>query len=143
MFSTPTIEDFKAFFNRDFPYGTDINANVVDTDIARAFVQANASINQEVWGTQDIFTLAYMFLAAHELVRNLQSSSLGVNGQFSWIRAGKGVGGVSESLAVPPDILANPAYAAMADTYYGAKYLAMLIPRSVGSMFSVRGMSHP
>jgi hypothetical protein len=141
MYSTPSIEDFKAFFSRDFPYGTDVTS-IVDGDISKAFTIADTEINQAIWENQSVFTLAYMYLSAHEMVKSLQASSQGISGQYPWLRQSKSVGGVSESSAFPPEIVNDPFYASMADTYYGAKYLSMLILRSVGTMSWVPGMTH-
>lgn len=46
MFNNPSVSDFKTQFTRDFPYGTDPNTSVLDSDITSAFTYTNVNINQ-------------------------------------------------------------------------------------------------
>ena len=142
MLNVPSVADFKNRFNRDFPYNEDINLGVTDTDIANAFQNANNEVCQSVWGTQSMFTQAYLFVAAHFLVLNLRDSSAGLNGQASWLQASKGVGSVSESFSIPQRILDNPSWTLLSKTTYGMRYLDMLMIQSIGVGFTVPSGSH-
>jgi hypothetical protein len=137
-YNNPSVADFKAFFFRDFPYTSDINTGVVDQDIAKAFQQANLSVNQELWGDQSSFSMAYLYMAAHWLVIDLRAAQ-GVGGQYNWVTTSKSVGSVSESFQIPQRILDNPELAMLAQTNYGAKYLQMVLPQLTGQVFSVCG----
>lgn len=138
MFTAPTIAEFKAQFFRDFPYGT-TTSQVMDQDITNAINTAGLNINPCLFGTQANYVLAYCLLAAHYLVLSLRASSQGIAGQYSWLQASKGVGGVNEAFTIPQRILDNPYWAALSKTTYGAQYLELVIPLTVAPMFTVRG----
>lgn len=142
-YNAPTIENFKAYFFRDFPYGTDPNTSVLDADIAKAFGQTNVNINQALFSSQEDFSIGYLLLAAHWLVIDLRMSSQGLSGAYSWVTTSKSVGSVSESFQVPDRVLANPEFSMLAQTNYGAKYLQLLLPRLTGQMFGVVGSTRP
>lgn len=137
-FTFPSLQDFKNYFTRDFPYGIDPEDNVLDQDILKGMQAANAQINQSMWGTQDQFNLAYLLLSAHFLVIQMRASSQGLNGQFNFLQQGKSAG-ISESFGIPQEILNNPTYSVYSKTNYGAQFLMMALPRLKGVMFSVRG----
>lgn len=138
----PTITDFKAYFVRDFPYGTDPATTILDSDIQRALDQTSLSLNEALLISQTEFTVAYLLLTAHFLVVNIQASSQGLSGAFSWLTTSKSVGSVSEASSIPPYILNNPVLAMYSKTRYGAQYLLMMLPRLVAPIFSVRGRTH-
>lgn len=142
-YTAPTIAQFKAQFVRDFPYGTDPNVSVIDTDITNAFALVDSQINQDFWPTQSNYQQGYCYLAAHYLVLNLRSSSQGISGQFNWAQASKGVGGVSESFSVPERVQNNPLLMMLTKTNYGAMYLQLILPYLDGQMFSVCGFTSP
>ncbi len=142
-YTNPSIVDFKAQFVRDFPYGTDINANVLDTDITNAFNFTNLVINVSLWGTQVSYNLGYLLLSAHYLVMNIRSSSQGLNGKFDWLEQSKGAGSVSASYGIPQRILDNPNFAQYFETNYGAMYMQLLWPQLSGQVFTVAGATHP
>jgi hypothetical protein len=137
--SNPSVADFKAYFFRDFPYGTDLNTSVLDQDIATAFQLTNVNINQGLYASQANYTIGYQLLSAHFLVLNLRQSSQGINGQFAFLEQSKGVGGVNSSFAIPQRILDNPEWSVLAKTNYGMQYLALLIPALSGQMYTVMG----
>lgn len=141
-FTVPDETDFKEYFVRDFPYGTDLS-QVVDADITNALGDTAFNFNEALFGTQAEFTLAYLLLTAHFLVTNLQASAQGISGQYNWLQASKSVGSVSESFSIPQRILDNPELAMYSKTRYGAKFLMLLLPRLVGQMFTVRGRTKP
>lgn len=142
-YNAPTIENFKAYFFRDFPYGTDPNTSVLDADISKAFGQTNVNINQALFSSQEDFNIGYLLLAAHWLVIDLRMSSQGLSGAYSWVTTSKSVGSVSESFQIPERILENPEFAMLAQTNYGAKFLQLLLPRLTGQMFNVFGSTRP
>lgn len=142
-YDNPTVQEFKDFFNRDFPYGTDVNTSVTDVDIAKAFRFTNAQINQALFDAQENYTLGYMLLAAHCLVTNLRASSQGISGQYSFLEQSKSVGSVSQAFSIPQRILDNPDFAMLAKTNYGAQYLQMLLPLLSGQMAIAYGSTRP
>ena len=91
MYTAPTVAQFQTQFVRDFPYGTDPQTSVLDTDIVNAFNLVDMSINQELWSNQIAFQIAYGYYAAHFLVLNLRASSQGLNGQYNWAQNSKSV----------------------------------------------------
>lgn len=143
MYNAPTIENFKTYFFRDFPYGSDPATGVTDQDIAKAYGQTNVNINQGLFSSQEDFNIGYLLLAAHWLCVDLRMASQGVGGNYSWVTTSKSVGSVSEGYQVPQRILDNPEFAMLAQTNYGAKYLQLLLPRLTGQMFNVRGSTRP
>lgn len=143
MFTNPSVSDFKTYFTRDFPFGTDPDTSVIDGDISRAMEEADAVINQDLFSTQNNFNVGFMLLSAHNLVTNLRASSQGVSGQFEWLTSSKGVGSVSVGLSIPAAIQENPVFAMLTKTNYGAKYLNMVYPMLAGQMFSTAGATNP
>lgn len=141
-YTEPLVADFKAYFVRDFPYGTDVTM-VMDQDIANALIDAHVSINQDLWSSQQEFTNAFLNLAAHFMVSNLRASSQGIGGQYAWLEASKSVGSVSESFSLPPRIAENPQMSMFAKTNYGAKYLMMILPYLTGASFIAPGITQP
>lgn len=138
-FIYPDIPTFQAYFTRDFPYGTDPNTSVLDTDIAKAYGQVNFLINSALFSNQENFTLGYLWLAAHYLVIDLRASSQGIAGRYNWLEASKGVGNVNSGFAIPQRILDNPTMAMLSQTRYGAKYLELLLPGLSGQIFIAPG----
>lgn len=139
----PSVLTFKEYFTRDFPYGVDPDTSVLDSDINKAFGQTNVNINQNLFSSQADYTIGYLFLAAHFLVIDLRMASQGISGSYAWVVTSKSVGSVSESFQVPERIMANPEFAMLTQTNYGAKYLQLLLPRLTGQIFSVRGSTRP
>jgi hypothetical protein len=144
MFLNPTIDDFKNYFTRDFPYNnSDPSLGVTDQDIAKAFGQTNVNFSQSLWSTQADYTIGYLFLSAHWLVMDLRMASQGLNGQYTWIETSKSVQGVAQGFQVPQRILDNPELAMLAKTNYGAKYLGLVLPQLSGQIFPVLGRTLP
>ena len=142
-YSNPTIDDFKNYFTRDFPYGIDPNTSVLDADIGKAYGQVNFAINPALFTNQENYTLGYLWLAAHWLVTDLRASSQGIAGQYNWLENSKSVGSVSEGFAIPQRILDNPYFAGLTKTNYGAKYLQLLLPALAGQVFIAPGRTKP
>jgi len=139
MYLIPTITDFKNYFVRDFPFGTDITANVLDADIARAISETELTINEDLFVSQNDFNTGFLLLTAHNLVMNIRASSQGLSGNAEWLTTSRSVGSVSVSEQVPSTILENPVFAMLAKTNYGAKYLMIVYPRLLGAMYSTDG----
>lgn len=142
-YTAPTVANFKAQFARDFPYGTDPNIAVLDTDITNAFVFTDNTINQSLWGSQSIYTMAYCLLAAHFMVLSLRAGSQGLNGQWTWLQNSKGVGAVNEAFGIPQRVLDNPDFAQYYKTNYGAQYMNLLWPQLSGQVLTVCGGTQP
>lgn len=138
-YTNPTVADFVSFFQRDFPFGTDPNVAVLDSDITKAFLFTNAMINQGLFPDQGTYNVGYNLLSAHFLVMNLRAASQGINGQFAFLETSKGVGGVSTSFSIPERILQNPELSMLTKTNYGAMYLQLLLPGLTGQMYTVAG----
>lgn len=156
MFTKPTVEDFRNFFSRDFPYAPyipdsvdpvnvpptqDPNAGITDADITRAFFEGEVTMNLELAGDQDTYTMFYLYAAAHFLVMDLRASSGGLEGSFQWTTQSKSVGSVSESYAIPQMIIDNPGLNMWTKTPYGAKLINMMLPYFVANIFPVCGMT--
>ena len=137
-----TIQSFKCFFTRDFPYGT-TSDKVLDVDIQKALATAKVNFNESLWGSQDSFNTAFCYLAAHYLQVSIRASSGGLNGQYSGNVNSKSVGNVSESYSIPDRILANPFLAGLYTTQYGALYVQLLMPRLVGHVMTIQGNTTP
>jgi hypothetical protein len=142
-FLNPSVADFKQYFFRDFPYGTDMETSVLDQDITKAFVMTNVNMNQCLFADQGSYNVGYFLLSAHYLVMNLRASSQGINGQFNFLQNSKSVGSVSEGFAIPQRILDNPDWAILMKTNYGAQFLQLIIPQMAGQMFVAYGSTRP
>lgn len=142
-YELPSVSDFKSYFVRDFPYGTNMQQNVLNSDIEKAFGQAEMSINQGLFTSQNQFTLCFLWLAAHYLVIDLRAASQGIQGSYTWLSSSRSVGSVSESSAIPDNIMQNPFLAQLSTTNYGAKYLSLILPMLAGQMFCVPGYTYP
>jgi len=139
VYTEPSVEKFKEFFVRDFPYGCDIESEVLDSDINRAITTAKLSINQDLFVSQEEFDLGALLLSAHYLVTNIRSSNAGLAGTSSFLVSSKSVGSVSQSVSIPQSISENPLFAAFMGTSYGTEYLLMIYPRLAGNVFTVGG----
>ncbi len=138
-YTYPTVNDFKNFFTRDFPYGTDPNTSVLDVDISKAQVEAKFNFNSAFASNQENFSLLFNYMTAHYLCLDLRAAQQGFEGQFSWVQTSKSVGSVSEGFQVPERIMANPEFAMLLKTNYGGKFLSLILPQMSGQMFSVFG----
>lgn len=142
-FVNPSVDDFKSFFTRDFPYGTDPNTSILDSDITKAFTFVNVNMNQDLFGDQGSYNIGYLLLSAHYLVMNIRSSSQGINGQFSFLEQSKSVGQVSQTFAIPQRVLDNPDWAILMKTNYGAQFIQLVLPQLAGNIFAVYGTTRP
>ncbi len=142
-YTNPSVAEFKSFFARDFPYGTDPNTSVLDADIAKAFVMTNVNMNQGLFGYQESYNVGYLLMSAHYLVMNLRASSQGINGQFSFLEQSKSVASVAQSFAIPQRILDDPYLSILAKTNYGAEFLALVLPQICGALSIAPGSTRP
>jgi hypothetical protein len=142
-FQNPSVQDFKDYFNRDFPYGTDIETSVLDSDIAKAFQMTNVNISQGLFASQSSYTIGYLLLSAHYLVMSLRSSTQGLNGQYGFLESGKSVGSVSQSFAIPQRLLDNIYWSMLMKTNYGAEYLQLIMPQLCGQVGIAYGSTRP
>lgn len=142
-FINPSVADFKSFFNRDFPFGTDINTTVIDDDITKAFTFTNVNMNQDLFADQGSYNIGYFLLSAHYLVMNLRASTQGINGQFNFLEVSKSVAAVSQAFAIPQRVLDNPDWAILCKTNYGAQFIQLILPQLCGNLFNVVGSTRP
>jgi hypothetical protein len=139
----PQAPDFKYAFLDDFPFGPDPQTQFPDYRVAVALQMANTSFfNPTFFGTQSEFSTGYLLLAAHYLVMNIRRASQGMRGQFSFLQSSKSAG-ISVSVEIPERIRANPDYAWLCQTNYGAQYLHMCLPQLSGQMFTVESVTNP
>lgn len=142
-FSNPSVADFKSFFTRDFPYGSDPTTSILDSDITKAFTFTNVNMNQTLFADQGSYAIGYNLLSAHYLVTNLRASSQGINGQFNFLQVSKNVGAVAEAFGIPQRILDNPDWAMLCKTNYGAQFLQLILPQMAGQIFNAYGSTRP
>lgn len=153
--STITVQQFKDRFYRDFtfanqnpnqiepvPHNSDI---VQDIDITNAYADAKVLLNQALFSSDANITIGYLYLAAHCLCLNIKAGDGGVNssGTGGFPVASRTVGSVSEAYQIPAAYADDPLLAQYAQTAYGQKYLAMVLPFLRGNTFAVIGGAHP
>ena len=141
-YQNPSIAQFQSQFVRDFPFGTNPQNQILDSDIALAFQMVNMNINQGLFPDQGSYTLCYNLLAAHYLVMNINSSSQGLQGQFNWTENSKAVGSVNQAFSIPQWILDNPLMSLLTKTNYGMEYLQLILPQLSGAMFTAYMPAH-
>lgn len=103
-------------------------------DLDRALLEASANFNPCLWESQAIFTMAFLYLAAHYLCRDMITAQQGLNSRYDWNTIGKHVGNVGEQFQVPAKVLQDPAFAYYSTTGYGAKYISLIMPRLIGNV---------
>lgn len=140
-YTDPSVDDFKAYFARDFTYGA-TTATVMDSDITTGLADSTVFINPDLFESQNSYSTGFLLLAAHFMVLSLRAANQGLSGQYPWVQQSKGVGSVNESFAIPQRIMDNPEFAMLTKTYYGAKYLFLVLPALSGQMFAVCGRTH-
>lgn len=145
IFSTVTIEQFKGYFFRDFPFlpnDCEISPEerynyVTDEDISKAMMQAQINANERFGNNDNEKVFIFLHLVAFYLVMDLKNASAGVNSTYSGLVASKSVGDVSESYNFPQWIVNSPLYSIYSQNGYGMKYLSLIIPYlSVTVLFS-------
>ena len=145
--TTITITQFKSFFPRDFPYAPVQVANtstvnpldyVLDSDITKAFSEAQSIFNQGLLLDNNSITIAYLYLSAHFLSLDLRQAQEGINGVGSNIVSSRSVGNVSESYSIPERYL-KPTLIGYTKTTYGLRFLDMVAPKLIGNVVAVFG----
>lgn len=145
--ATPTVADFKAKFIREFVYGTGLDS-VTDADIQRGLEEAVPLFNADLLSTVAEQNSAYLFIAAHNMVMNIQAA-----GGLSAIPRGRGVRNVGEGVMVskgigqanvtyqvpPPRIAESPTLLYFFRTDFGQRYIQMVVSRLSGHMAVVAG----
>lgn len=142
-YTAVTVADFKAFFVRDFPYGTDMDTSVLDADISKALLTAGINFNEGLWESQSSFSTSYLYLSAHYLVDSIKASSSGLASQYSGNTTSKSVGNVSESYQIPDLIKNTPWLAGLYTSKYGEIFLNLITPRLVGNVLTMPGWTTP
>lgn len=110
---------------------------VSDKDITNAFAEACVSFNSSLFSDPDDVKLAYLYLAAHYLVNDLNAG--GAESAGGAPVASRSVGNVSESYSIPQWQLDNPIYSFYTKSSYGLKYLNLVLPRLTGNIATVAG----
>lgn len=107
---------------------------IQDTDIERAFEEANINFNSQLFSDCNTRQLVYCYLAAHFLIIDLNNAAnplaLGVMG----FTQSKSVGSVSESFGIPQWITNSRTLGLYAQTGYGRKYLSLIAPYLTGNI---------
>lgn len=137
-----TVEQFKTYFQRQFPYApVDDPTNqdyITDNDIEVAFGQAKINFPIKLFD-EESGTIAFMFLVAHYLCMDMQMAQSGINSTSQYIVTSKSVGDVSASYGVPVKFMTNPLLNYFSTTQFGMKYLSLLYPRTIGAVSCVLG----
>ena len=126
--SIPTTE-------ADWVKVTDNAENYIsDDDIQKAFNEAICNCNPAIFEDDNSLKLAFCFLSAHYLCLDIRTSQQGLGSKGEFVTASKGVGSVSESVAIPQTFLTDPFLSYFTKTEYGNKYLSLLVTRLRGNM---------
>ena len=143
------VDDFKDFFVRDFQYAIASGQTesvyecqkdyVMDSDITKSFSEAKINFNEALFGTDDSLRITFLYLAAHYLVNDLQTSQQGSGSSGFFPVSSRSVGGVSESYAIPTWMLKDPVLGAFATTRYGQKYISLIKPLLIGNVVVCEG----
>jgi hypothetical protein len=148
--AAPTpIESFKAYFDRDFEYGTD-KKDVRDKDISKAIDQANLVFNAALWADSASAAIAFKFLTAHYLVKDIQmagglnaAAGQGINSTPSFPINSKSAGQLSVSYTLPAEMADSAVLSQYLTTGYGMKYLQLLMPNLIGNVANAAEMTKP
>lgn len=139
----PTVTEFKDYFARDFPFGSDADTEITNGDISKAMGITDITIPQALFPSQNFYTIGYMYLTAHNLVESISASTQGISGRYEWAIGNKSVGSVSVGYNIPDTVLKNPALTFLTKTTYGAKYLELVYPFLIGPVGTVKGTTLP
>lgn len=140
------IADFKAYFVREFVYGSTVD-KILDADITKALGEATMVFNEGLWNNVGEKSIAFLYLTAHYLVLDIQNAGgiaggtagKGLNSAGGGIVSSKSVGSVSVSYAVPQYALDSPTLGPYAQTGFGRKYLSLIYPRLIGNVAVISG----
>lgn len=143
------VDDFKDLFVRDFQYAIQSGETesiyscqkdyVMDSDITRAFQEAEINFNESLFGTDTSLKITFLYLAAHYLVNDLKAAEQGTNSSGEFAVSSRSIGGVSESYAIPNWMLNDPVLGQFATTKYGQKYISLIKPLLIGNVVVYEG----
>jgi len=110
-------------------------SKVTDNDISGAIFDAQFNINQALFPTQQFFSRAFLYLAAHQLVEKLLAAQEGMGSQYSWLTVSKSIDSVTEGFQIPERIAQDPMLSHFSKTRYGAIYLQIISPQLIANVF--------
>jgi len=110
-------------------------SKVTDNDISGAIFEAQFNINQALFPTQQFFSRAFLYLAAHQLVEKLLAAQEGMGSQYSWLTVSKSIDSVTEGFQIPERIAQDPMLSHFSKTRYGAMYLQIISPQLIANVF--------
>lgn len=119
---------------------TTITNYIIDADILKAFDEAQTTFNEKLAKSDKALRLTYLYLSAHYMVKDLRGG--GKSSQANGLVSSRSVGSVSESFTVPK-WQQGKVYGFYTDTYYGSKYLNMVMPNLIGNVLSIPGWTNP
>lgn len=143
----PTVTDFKAKFTREFVYGDGYDS-VRDPDIQRGLDECPPLFNEALLDATTDQASAYLYLAAHNMVMNIQgagglsavSRGRGVRNVGEGVQVSKGIGQANVTYQVPPPRIAeSPTLLYFFRTDFGQRYIQMMVSRLSGHMAVVCG----
>jgi hypothetical protein len=147
------LDDFKSWFSRDFNYATPVGETdpiydcpkdyVTDADITKAFTEAKMNFNSGLFGLDDELRMCFLYLSAHYLVNDLQTSVAGVGSTGYFAVNSRSVGSVSEGYQIPDWVLNDPILGSFMTTRYGQKYLSLIKPLLIGNVQVYIGNTTP
>ena len=141
-----TVEDFKTFFHRDFPFlpdqYDDIDDYVTDCDVSRAIEEMSVLLPSRLFDETSL-KLAQLYLTAHLLIGILRMGNSGLASGYTFPLQSRSVGSVSESYTITQTYLTNAQYSTYITSEYGLRYLAMLYPRTRGNICIAGGWTNP
>lgn len=119
---------------------TDISQYISDKDIEKAYEQACINFNSGLFSDDDSKKVAYLYLTAHYLVKDLNENGLSSTGDqlVSSIK----VGNVSENYKIPEWMTNDKNLSYFTTTSYGLKYLSLITPHLVGNSAVAEGQTH-
>lgn len=141
MWTPPTTDQFKLFFQRDFWFTDDPdNLDLVNiNDINQAIAEAQINFNTGLYGSDSNITTVFMYLAAFMLVRKIQVSEKGLASQSRFPISSNSVGGVSISFQLPQKYANDPFLSSLTANGYGMRYLEFTLPMLTGNIMVVCG----
>ncbi len=133
---TITATEFKDYFDRgQFTYSASL-PDVRDKDIDAAIAEAEAVFNHDIYPTEDIETIALLYLTAHFLQNDIDA--VDSDGKSVYSQNSRSADGLSESVNIP-EWMQSGDFALYVTTYYGQKWLTLTKPYIDGAVFTVPG----
>lgn len=127
----------------DWDITTDsINNYVQDSDITRAFAEAQVTFNQGLFSSDPNTKMGYLYATAHYLVNDINAARNAFSSNGAFPLTSRSVGSVSESYAIPDRYLKDPILSFYTRSSYGLKYLNLILPKLTGNVQSVYGSTN-